>query len=365
MSREHFARGATDDIRISADALTDQVAALFERLGCQASVARRVAESLVESNLLGHDSHGVSLVPLYVRMLLEDRIPANGTARITRIQPGMIAVDAGRMLGQVVARQAMCAGIDEARQAGLALVALRDSHHIGRIGEWAEQCAEAGLASLHFVNVIEGPPVVAPWGGSQARLHTNPIAVGIPRAGQEPIILDFATSRSAQGKMRVVMARGDEAPEGYLIDAAGAPSRDPSVVYGGDGAILPFGEHKGFGLALICDLLCGAVAGGRSLHDGTIAEGVYLNNMVSFIFDMDCLSPEATRSAEMETALAYVRAARASTEGPVRLPGDGGRAEAERRRTHGIPVDAETWSLLAGVMAEIGLPPLSSDLPRR
>lgn len=360
MSREEFARHSPDDIRIAPEALTRDVAALFRRLGCSDSGAHRVAKSLVASNLLGHDSHGVSLIGLYARMIREGKVDPRQEITIRSVAPGLLAVDAKRALGQIAAWKAMEAGIAEVRRHGLALIALRESHHVARIGEWAEQCADAGYASIHFVNVVGAAPVVAPFGGSEPRLNTNPICIGLPREGALPIVLDFATSRVAQGKMRVLRARGETAPIGHLIDPEGRPSRDPGIVYPAPGetggALLPFGEHKGFGLGLLCDLLCGAAIGARSTNATTITDGVYVNNMVSLVFDMDRLSERSARTAEMEAAIGYVLACRPSDEGPARLPGDGGRAESERRRRDGIPIDRETWADLSRVFAEANLP---------
>jgi len=346
-----FGQTAGDDIRIAADRLEARVRALFVALGCAEEAAQTIAEHLVAANLRGHDSHGVSLIPLYVRMVEEGKVDPGRQIAIHRLGPSLLAADAGRAFGQVAAKQAIGAAIAAAQETGLALLALRDSHHVGRIGHWAEQCAAAGLASIHFVNVVHSPPVVAPWGGAAARLHTNPFCIGVPRGTEPPLILDFATSRAAQGKFRILLARGEPAPEGYLIDSEGRPTTDPVAAYGSDdipaGALLPFGEHKGFGLGLMCEILAGAVGGGRSISPETMVDGIYVNNMLSICFDMDRLSAPDRRDHDIDALVAYVRGCAATADGPVRLPGEGGRARRSARLADGIPVDRTTWALLS------------------
>jgi uncharacterized oxidoreductase len=248
-------------------------------------------------------------------------------------------------------------GIPRALANGVAVVALRNSHHIGRIGHWAEQCALARLVSLHFVNILGGAPVVAPFAGADARLHTNPVAIGLPRDGEQPIVLDFATSRSAQGKMRIAMNRGREVPEGYLIDADGRPSTDPGVVYRHPlGALLPFGEHKGSGLGLMCDLLAGALSGAGTLHEGTMAEGIYLNNMLSILVDPRKLAGHDTWQREVAAAGAFLKASPSRLPGQsVMLPGEPERLTRQWRESEGIPIDRTTWGLMKDAAVRVGV----------
>jgi uncharacterized oxidoreductase len=223
---------------------------------------------------------------------------------------------------------------------------------------WAEQCAAAGLALIHLVNIIGLPPVVAPYAGRDARLHTNPFAIGLPRPGRPPIILDFATSRSAQGKMRIAMNKGISAPPGYLVDAKGEPSTDPRVVYDAPfGALLPFGDHKGSGLGLMCDLLAGALSGAATLHADRLDEGLCLNNLLSLIFDPDRLGGAPTWRAEVENGLAYVRASPERVPGsPVLAPGEVELVTRAERERSGIPIDATTWRLIREAAASVGAP---------
>jgi uncharacterized oxidoreductase len=220
------------------------------------------------------------------------------------------------------------------------VVGLRDSFHVGRIGHWAEQCAAAGLVSVHFVNVPNAA-VVAPFGGTRARLGTNPFAAGFPRPGSDPVIVDFATSRWAFGKVRVASHRGEAVPPGTLLDADGRPTTDPAALFATPpGVLLPFGEHKGFGLGLACELLAGALLGGRT-QDGT-SDGAILNSMLSLLLSPEVLGTGPAFAASLEALAGWVRSA--DEPGRVRLPGEPESATRARRLRDGIPIDPVTWA---------------------
>ncbi len=346
----------TDDHRIDAAALRTRVAQIFRAAGSGPLEAGRIADHLVLANLMGHDSHGISLIPLYLRMVREGKVIPDTRPCVVVDAGTLITLDAHRGFGQSTAVEAMDVGIARAREFGSVILGLRNSHHVGRIGHWAEQCADAGLVSLHLVNVIHAAPVVAPFAGADARLHTNPIAIGVPRAGDAPLILDFATSRVAQGKMRIAMNRGLTVPEGYLIDADGRPSTDPSVVYQSPlGALLPFGDHKGSGLGLMCDILAGALTGGGSLHPETQTDDIYVNNMLSVIIDPERLGGAASWQRDLLAGLAYFTASPQRQPGqPVLLPGEPERRTRRRREAEGIPIDATTWRLVNEAAATVG-----------
>lgn len=349
---------AADDVHITPAALHETVMRIFAALGSDAREPGLVADHLVLANRFGHDSHGISLIPLYARMMREGKVKPNVRVSVMADHGSTVTLAAHRGLGQTTAHEATALGIERAQRHGNAVVALRDSHHVGRIGHWAEQCAEAGLVSVHFVNVIHAPPVVAPFAGSDARLHTNPFAVGVPRPGRAPIILDFATSRAAQGKMRIAMNRGVPVPEGYLIDAAGLPTTNPEAVYLEPlGALLPFGDHKGAGLGLICDIMAGALSGAGTLHPGTMEEGVYCSNMLSVVIDPARLGGAANWVAELERGAGFLQGSPPRPGmGPVLLPGEAERRTAAERDRDGIPIDRTTWRLLAQTSAEVGAP---------
>ena len=208
------------------------------------------------------------------------------TVEVVVDTPSLAVVDGKFGYGQTVTPQAVRIGIEKCKKAGLAAVALRNAGHIGRVGDWAEMAAAEGLVSVHFVNAA-GSLLVAPYGGVEKRLSTAPYCVGIPRQGQEPIVLDFATSIVAEGKVLVASRGGKKLPKGALIDLDGTLERRPGRAvraahrgraarpHQGQGAIRAFGEHKGSGLAFICELLGGALTGtGATAPNRRFANGM-------------------------------------------------------------------------------------------
>ena len=253
---------------IQAAQLTDLVLLAAHAMGSSEAEARDVAEHLVAANLSGHDSHGVGMLPDYVRLLQEGLLVPNQRLELVADKGGVLVFDARRGFGQAMAKEAMRQGIERARAQGSVTVALRNSGHIGRIGHWAEQCAAAGMVSVHFVNVADHSPLQAPYGCSDARLGTNPFAAAVPGPGAEPeLLLDMATSAIAFGKARVARNKGVPVPEGVLIDEHGRPTTDPTTyVDTRQGALLAFGAHKGSGMAIMSEVLGGG--GHRRGHPG-------------------------------------------------------------------------------------------------
>lgn len=345
----------TSGVSVAPGRLRAAVRAIVERGGSDEREATLVAGQLVEANLTGHDSHGVGMLPRYVEALDEGGLRVNQQLTVVTDAGALLMLDGNAGYGQVMAFDAMRLGIERAAEHGVAVVGLANSHHIGRIGHWAEQCVAAALVSIHFVNVI-AKPVVAPFGGRDARFVTNPFCVGIPMRGGEPIVLDFATSRIAMGKVRVAFNKGEQLEPDTLIDADGAPTRDPGALFAEPGgAILPFGEHKGYGLAVVCEILGGALAGGLTLHARPTRRAI-INNMLTFIVD-----PQRLGTAERlaDEAMAFAEWVRASppTEGidRVRLAGDPER-EWRQARAEAIPIDATTWQQIVAAGERLGLP---------
>src|SRR5207253_161976 len=168
------------------------------------------------------------MTPRYVRALLEGDLQLNRTVGIVADTGSLLTVDGDRGLGQSIGFQAMEIAVERARRHGVCVMGLRNAHHIGRVGHWAEQAIAAGFASIHFTNAVASQAMVAPYGGAQPRFLTNPLTVGIPRRGAEPILLDFATSAIAYGKIRVAYNHRSRVPPGCLIDAQGRATEDPA-----------------------------------------------------------------------------------------------------------------------------------------
>jgi uncharacterized oxidoreductase len=249
--------------RFLATDLHQFVVSLFTHLGSTLREATLVADHLIAANLAGHDSHGVGMIPSYVKSHAGGFLQLNRHATVTKDAGAVVTLDGNAGFGQVVAHEAMQLGIEKAKQHGMAAIALRNAHHVGRIGYWAEQCAAAGLISIHFVSVI-GDPMVAPFRGKDSRFGTNPLCVVFPRAGHPPLLLDYATSAIAFGKTRVAWHKGEAVAPGCLIDAEGRPTTDPAVMQTSPlGALLTFAQHKGYALATLCEVLGGALSGGK------------------------------------------------------------------------------------------------------
>ena len=334
------------DLMLNTEAIRRWTYELWRAAGSCADEARITADHLIEANLSGHDSHGLSVVPGYVRSLMSDQLQLNQRISIETDTGSLLVVNGNRGMGQSIAAQTMTLAIERARQHGVAIVGLKESHHIGRVGHWAEQAISAGMASVHFTNVVSRP-LVAPHGGAQARLGTNPLTVGLPRRDAPPILLDFATSAIAVGKIRVAYYKKVAAPEGVLLDAAGHPTTDPAVMYEEPlGALLSAAGHKGYALGLVCDLLGAALFGGNTpLPEHLRKNGMY-NNMLVIVFDPARFGALDHYERETEAFVEYVRSSRRLRAAEdILLPGD-----AERRyrsaRAQALPIDAGTVALL-------------------
>jgi uncharacterized oxidoreductase len=342
---------------VPADRLGEIVRTIFSAAGSSKREAGLVADHLVGANLRGHDSHGVGMIPTYIANARDGSLVLNQTLSLAFDSGPLIICDGGVGIGQVMAHDAIGAGIERAAGAGACIVGLRNSHHIGRIGHWAEQCAAAGLVSVHFVNVVSTPSV-APFGGTKARVGTNPFAVGIPRTGEAPIIVDFATSRLAAGKVHVALNKGVSIPEGALLDAGGHPTTDPSDLFTDPpGALLPFGEHKGWGLSIACELLGAALIGGKT-QSGPKQGNAIVNSMLSILVSPDRLGTRANLDDETDALVSWVRS-EATRVSKILMPGDPERATRQWREANGIPIDARTWEEIEAAAKSVGAPRLA------
>jgi uncharacterized oxidoreductase len=319
--------------------------------GSSPAEAAIVAEHLVEANLRGHDSHGVGMLVAYVRDLEAGTLTVNQTPEIVS-DTGTISVwDARAGYGQVIARQAVEWAIEAAQRHGVAVNGLRNAH-LGRVGTYGEIAARAGMVALHFVNVASGPPPVAPFRGREGRFLTNPVCIAIPGTdNNEPILLDFATSRVALGKVRVAHNAGKPMLDGALLDHAGQPTTDPSVMYSEPrGVVLPFGEHKGSGLALVCELLAGAIVGSASVTTPTPPERGIINGMLSIVIDPARLSTRESMMIEIDAMISWVKSAKpADLDLSVLVAGEPERIARAARVANGIEIDDATWAQLSAI----------------
>lgn len=334
------------------------VQAIFEAIGSNSTEATLIADHLVEANLVGHDSHGVGMIPLYLHFAAKGQVVPNQHATVVRSSGGVNVLDGNRGFGQVIAHEAMNVAIAAAQLHGTSVTALRNSFHIGRIGHWAEQCARVGLASVHFVNVVGHAPLVAPFAGRDARFATNPVSIAVPGPDGELCILDMATSKIALGKARVALSAHTEVPEGSVLDEAGEPTRDPAVMFPPDpsvmlpeprGALVAMGEHKGSGLAIMAELLAGALGGGTTIQPDNPRPGGPINGMLSIVIDPTALGTESYLVVEGRRFLDYVKASPPQDRnGEVLVPGEPERRRREQRAGSGIPLSDGAWS---GILA--------------
>ena len=323
---------------------------VFAAGGSSEEEAGIIADHLVEANLKGHDSHGVGMIPSYLRNLAGGKAAANQNGQIVSDSGAFIVYDGARGYGQVVAREATLLGIARAKENGVAIVALRNAHHIGRVGTYGEMCAAEGLVSISFVNITDQRPAVAPWRGGDARFGTNPVTIAIPGpAPDRPIIADMATSRIAMGKVRVARNKGEQIAGETLLGPDGQPTTDPNVMYRRPrGALLTFAEHKGYALAFIAEMLAGAVTGSGTKRPERIDNESVTNGMLLIVIDPGRMTDRSWLMDEITAMTEYVTASpsRNSAE-PVLIPGDPERLSRAKRIAEGVPIDDETWREIA------------------
>lgn len=348
----------TDMHLIPVERLAQAMRLVVRGFGSEAAEVEAVVGNLIEANLAGHDSHGIGMLPRYADAWLEGGLAPNAHVQVLADAGSLMRLDGRAGFGQVIGREAMALGIERARQTGSCIVALGNAHHLGRIGAWAEQCVAAGLVSLHFVNVISHV-VVAPYGGADARFGTNPFCAGVPLPGREPVILDFATSVIAQGKTRVAHNQGELLAPGCVIDDQGRATLEPRyTVVPPWGALLAFGGHKGYGLALLCELLGGALAAGMTQHTADDTRRRVLNGMLSVLLDPAALGGSDAFEAQALAFLDWVKASPPREGfGPVQVAGEPERAARAQRLAAGVPVDATTWQEILVAAGKLGVAP--------
>ena len=345
-------------MNIAVEPLRDLVRTTFERAGSKPEEARIVGDHLIEANLMGHDSHGVIRVQPYINLLTSGRSAPNQHVTIIKDAGALITVDGHGGLGQVVAKEAIDLGIERVGAYGVAVVGICNSAHMGRIGAWAEQAAAAGLVSLHFVNTSGFGIQVAPYGGTDRRLSVNPMALGVPRPGQEPIIHDMSTASIAAGKVRVARNKGVELPEGCIIDNQGRPTRDPESFFTDPpGALTTAAGHKGYGLAMFVEILAGSLGGGRSSHPDNPGADRPINNMLSILIDPERMAGTDAMTGDIDRLVGWVKASPPMTPGgEILLPGDVERRTRAERTAHGLPLDPNTLGQVRAAASSVGVP---------
>lgn len=349
--------------RVSADGMIALATRVFVKAGASQQEANDISSNLVDSNLAGHDSHGIVRIPRYVMWENTGNLIFGQSAELILDGDAFLLMDGNKGFGQVVGREAVDAGIAKAKSHGVAVVGLRKAGHLGRIGHWAERACAEGLTSIHFVNVAQSM-LVAPFGAADRRASTAPVTIGVCNPGGDDFILDFATSKVAEGKVLVALRGGKQPPEGALIDGDGKPTLDPTALYGpvgpgevadprsGPGALLTMGDHKGSGLALACELLAGALTGSTTTGPGKKTH----NGMLSIYIKSDLLDDGHSFGGAVSGYIDYVRSARpVDPDKPVLIPGDPERIARKDRLANGFDVAAPTWNSILDTADKLGL----------
>lgn len=326
-----------------------------------------VARHMLEANLRGHDSHGLGMIAMYVDYLEKGQLKPNTAPEIVQDRGAVLQFNGRRGYGQRVGYEATAKAIERAQETGVCLYTIRETCHLGRIGTYGEQAAAAGMVSLHFVNVNQYDPLVAPFCGSAARFGTNPFCCAIPATDQNgPFILDFATSIVAMGKTRVAHLAGKHFDEPVMLTTDGTPTTDPAVMWHQPrGALMAFAKHKGSGLAFACELLAGLLSGGGTIQPGHVRDGSIVNNMTAFVIDPSVLTDLTFLRNEMDAMIDYVKSSPAPdpVNHPVLSPGEPERMRRAERLEKGVEISAgEAEAIRAaakrmGVKEEDLLPP--------
>ncbi len=329
--------------------------AILRAAGARQKDAELVATMLIEANLCGVDSHGVVRIPEYV-----DRIfgkpgyaagsPLHPRANITieRQTTNSALINGNWTFGQIIGSKAMKLAIRKAKKAGVASVAIYNCAHLGRMADYSMMAVPHKMIGIVFCKSF---PVMAPLGGRTPMLGNNPVSFAVPTGNQEPVVLDIAMSVAARGKILVKKARGEQLPEGWIVDNQGLPSRDPDAFFAG-GALTAFGGHKGYGLSVIMELLAGALSGAGCGHDypghnSALMTAININSFVpirkflilvdKFIADLK-KSPKATGSSE------------------ITIPGEPEFRQKEKRLKEGIFIEDNTWTAIRKAAEDLGAP---------
>jgi LDH2 family malate/lactate/ureidoglycolate dehydrogenase len=339
------------EVTLSAEEVHGICMDLLRAVGTPEDLAEPVAAGLRGANLAGHDSHGLVRLPAYLRDARDGKIHPTERAEVVRRRGATACISARWGWGQPAARLATRTAAEIAGEHSVGAVVLQDSPHVGRMADYVELIASGGRLGMTVTNARAN---VAPFGGRDRRLGTNPIAFAIPRAeGRPPIVIDFATSVRAEGKVRVARAAGRSVPPGTLIDAEGRPSVDPEDYYAG-GALLPAEGHKGYALAVAIEALGGILSGmGPAMTADYTVGG---NGMFVMALEVEAfVSVEQYMRQVEEMARTLENAPTAPGVEQVLLPGQPELRSAERRRSEGIPIAEATIDELHELAGELGV----------
>ena len=331
--------------------------AVLKGFGCNEEEADIVADHLVDANLTGHDSHGIGMLPLYGEQILDGNLVPNQQPLLHDPIGAISVVDAQRGFGHRMALVALDHAMQCVPEHKVAILALRNSGHVSRVGTYSEYCAARGYVSIHMVNVVGHAPIVAPFGAREGGFSTNPISMAMPVDGLATPLLDIATITVAFGKVRVASNKGEKMSPGCLVDEQGLETLDPDpMAQSRVGALSAFGAHKGSGLGIFVELLAGALASTDTVATMEHLPHGVINNMFSIIIDPAAFdSEEAVARRTMEFCDFIKEKQPAVGTESVLLPGDTEHRNRQQRNANGIPVDDATVSQIVDIAARFDL----------
>ena len=340
---------------VTAERLTEIEKGLLVAAGASAEEAEIIARYNVGANLVGHDSHGIILIPQYIDRIKAGHIVPGAPWDIVQETPTTTVIDGNWGFGYVVNDRAMHYTIEKAKKQNVAVATVRRQSHIGRLASYPLLASAQGMIAMITADSGRSSKAVAPYGGAKARLGTNPICFAIPSNLEGPLVFDMATSAAAAGKINVATARGEQVPAGWLIDAEGKPSTDPRVLRSG-GALLPLGGtegYKGTGLAAIVEILSGLLTG---LGFGIDPAGRHNDGCFMAVFNVAAFRDLATFKAEVTDFAHYLKdtpLAQGFTE--VFYPGEVEFRKEQDRKKNGVPIEDATWKRLQDLATGYGI----------
>lgn len=344
-------------IVVPAPALHAYLEAIFKGWGTPGPEARHVADHLVAASLDGHDSHGPLRAPWYLEKIAEGALKPDARVGVVRSSSVTAVVDGGWGFGQPASKFAMELAMEKAGEHGMATVVVRNAGHMGRVGYYTRMAADAGLIALGCVNLNGALPCVAPFGGIDRRLGTNPFSVAFPTDRDLPFVADLTTSVVAEGKVQFRRNNGSSTPDGWLVGHDGQPTTDPWTFYRDPvSALLPLGGevgHKGFALSMAVEALAGGLSGGVCADGGQHPFG---NCCWYTVYSIEAFVDADEFRANVGRMIDYVKASRrAKGVSEILYPGEPEQAVRAQRSKDGVPVDPATWSALGERAAAVGV----------
>ena len=344
---------------VRAEELTAFAIAVYEAAGTPPEHARIVATHQIGANLAGHDSHGVVLLPTYIDRIDRGHIVPAARPDILHESPATIAVNGRWGFGPVISEWTMERLIAKGRETRVASGTVREQSHVGRLADYPLMAARAGFIGLMMADSGRTAKAVAPFGGREARLGTNPVCIAFPSDLPGPIFIDMATSAVAAGKLNLARAQGKPIPPGWLLDRDGKPTTNPNAQLEG-GVMLPLGGpegHKGYGLSFAVETLAAVLPG---LGFGVDPRGRHNDGTFMLVLDPGAFSPTDFK-VEVAAFARYLKET-PPAEGfdEVLYPGEIEHRTEQRRRREGIPIEETTWRRLGEIAARFGISPLRS-----